>query len=71
VNRRKRPAKSELTSEELEAQKGEPLPDREAMSLVNLDVSIPVDPAIAANVLADETVADADVEQETESDQET
>lgn len=71
MKKRKRPAESELTQEELEAQKGKPLPDREAMSLVNLNVAIPVDAAIAADVLADESAAHADAEQETEIEQET
>jgi len=71
VTERKRPAKRELSADELEALKGEPLPDREAMSLVNLNVAIPVDAAIAANVLADESVAYADAEQETDIEQET
>jgi hypothetical protein len=71
VTKRKRPASRELTPEELAEQKGEPLPPREAMSLVNLNVAIPVDAAIAANVLADESVAYADAAQEADIEQET
>ena len=66
----KRP-KRELTPEELAEQKAERLPDREAMSLVNLNVAIPVDAAIAANVLSDESVAYADADQEAEIEQAT
>jgi hypothetical protein len=70
VRERKRPRR-ELTPEEVAELRGERLPDREAMSLVNLNVAIPVDAAIAANVLADESVAYADAEQEAEIDQTT
>jgi len=43
-----------LTPEELEAEGGAPLPDREAMSLISANVDIPANPAIAADVLAGE-----------------
>jgi hypothetical protein len=44
----------ELSEEELEAQRGGALPDREALSVLNADVAIPADPAIAADVLSGE-----------------
>jgi hypothetical protein len=53
----------ELSSEELEAQGGEELPDREAMSLVNANVAAPVNLAAALNVLSDDSVAVANAEQ--------
>ncbi len=53
----------ELSSEELEAQGGEELPDREAMSLVDANVAVPVNAAVAANVLSDNSSATADAEQ--------
>ena len=53
----------ELTSEELEAQAGEELPDREAMSLVNANVAAPVNLAAALNVLSDDSIAIANAEQ--------
>jgi len=53
----------ELTSEELEAQGGEELPDREAMSLINANVAAPVNVAAALNVLSDDSVAVANAEQ--------
>jgi hypothetical protein len=59
----------ELSSEELEEQTGEELPDREAMSLVNANVAIPVNAAIAANVLSDGSIAYADATQDTPIDQ--
>jgi hypothetical protein len=84
----------ELTQEELERQHGEPLPDREVMSiistkpgvipiptdptgpehqplpqLVNANIAIPVNAAIAANVLSDGSIAYADATQDTPIDQ--
>ena len=59
----------ELSQEELDAQGGEQLPDREAMSLVNANVAVPVNAAIAANVLSDDAIAYADATQDAEIDQ--
>ena len=59
----------ELTDEELAAQGGEELPDREAMSLVNANIAIPINAAIAANVLSDGAIAYADAEQSAPIDQ--
>jgi hypothetical protein len=58
-----------LSDAELEAQGGEELPDREQMSLVNANVAIPVNAAVAANVLSDGSVAYADAMQQTPIDQ--
>ncbi len=52
-----------LTDDELLAQGGEELPDREAMSLVNANVAAPVNVAAALNVLSDGSVAVANAEQ--------
>ena len=52
-----------LTDEELEAEEAEELPDREAMSLVNANIAVPVNAAVAANVLSDGAVAWADADQ--------
>jgi hypothetical protein len=54
---------AELTSEELESQSGEELPDREAMSLINANLAAPVNAAVAANVLSDNSVAYANAQQ--------
>jgi len=59
----------ELSAEELDAQEGEQLPDREAMSLVNANVAIPVNAAVAANVLSDGATAAADATQDADIDQ--
>jgi len=55
--------KDGLTDEELSEQDAEELPDREAMSLVNANIAIPVNAAVAANVLSDGAVAYADADQ--------
>jgi hypothetical protein len=63
--------KRELTADELEQQGGEELPERDEMSLVNLNAAIPVNAAIAANVLSDGSTAEADALQQTPIDQST
>ena len=55
----------ELTAEELDQQEAAELPDREAMSLVNANLAIPVNAAVAANVLSDGSIAYADATQQT------
>jgi hypothetical protein len=52
-----------LTREELEEIAGEQLPERAAMSLINANVAAPVNAAIAANILSDNSVAYANAEQ--------
>jgi hypothetical protein len=63
--------KRELSPEELEAEGAAELPDREAMSLVNANVAIPVNAAVAANVLSDDATAYADATQDAIVDQST
>ena len=63
--------KSDLTPEELDAPSGEELPDREAMSLVNANIAVPVNAAVAANVLSDDAIAYANAEQDAAIDQAT
>jgi hypothetical protein len=58
-----------LTREELERLAGEALPERAAMSLINANIAIPVNAAIAANVLSDNAVAYADAAQDAAIDQ--
>jgi hypothetical protein len=60
-----------LSREELEAIAGEELPERAAMSLINANLAIPVNAAIAANVLSDGSIAYADATQDTPIDQST
>jgi hypothetical protein len=58
-----------LTREELDKLAGEPLPERAAMSLINANVAAPVNLAIAANVLSDNSVAWANAQQTVDIDQ--
>ena len=58
-----------LTPEELEEEGGEQLPDREQMSLINANIAVPVNAAVAANVLSDGSIAYADATQATPIDQ--
>jgi hypothetical protein len=53
-----------LTDDELEQQTGEELPDREQMSLINANLAAPVNAAVAANVLSDNSVAYANAQQD-------
>ena len=62
---------STLSREELEWLEGEPQPERAAMSLVNANVSIPINDAVAANVLSDDAVAYTNPEQDAAIDQAT
>ncbi len=52
-----------LSSEEIDAEAAEELPDRDAMSLVNLNLAVPINAAVAANVLSDGATAYADAAQ--------
>jgi len=67
----KSPEFRRLTREELEQIAGEQLPERAAMSLINANVAIPINAAIAANVLSDNAIAYADAAQQTPIDQST
>lgn len=58
-----------LSREELEEIAGEPLPERAAMSLINANLAAPVNATVAANVLSDSSIAYANAEQTTNTDQ--
>ena len=58
-----------LTREELDELAGEPLPERAAMSLINANLAAPVNAAVAANVLSDNSVAYANATQDVDIDQ--
>ncbi|HWL36966.1 MAG TPA: hypothetical protein VNQ77_12305 [Frankiaceae bacterium] len=60
---------TDLTDDEIAQESGEQLPDREAMSLLNLNLAAPVNAAVAANVLSDGSVAYANAEQYAEINQ--
>ena len=61
--------RDELTPEELQAEGGEELPDREAMSLISGNVAAPVNAAAALNVASDSSTATADATQTADIDQ--
>ena len=61
----------QLTREELERVAGEPLPERAAMSLINSNIAIPVNAALALNVLSDDSVAYAQATQDVDITQST
>lgn len=46
-----------LTREELESLAGEALPERAAMSLINGNLAVPANAALAANALSDHSTA--------------
>ncbi len=58
-----------LSGAELDAQSGERLPDREQMSLISANLAAPVNAAVAANVLSDDSIAYANAEQDVTIDQ--
>ena len=53
----------QLSREELDELAGEALPERAAMSLINANVAAPINAAVAANVLSDNSVAYANAVQ--------
>jgi hypothetical protein len=55
----------------VDRERAEALPDREAMSLVNANLAIPINLAAALNVLSDGSIAYADATQTTPIDQST
>jgi hypothetical protein len=67
TNKEQRP--EGLTEEELQQQGTEEVGEREEMSLVNTNVAIPINAAVAANVLSDDAVAYADATQDSVIDQ--
>jgi hypothetical protein len=66
---KKSPEYVQLSREELNQLAGEELPERAAMSLINANLAIPINAAVAANVLSDNAIAYADAAQTTPIDQ--
>jgi hypothetical protein len=58
-----------LSREELNELAGEELPERAAMSLINANVAAPINLALAANVLSDNSTAYANAVQDAPIDQ--
>jgi hypothetical protein len=48
-----------LSRAELDELAGEALPERAAMSLINANIAVPVNAAVAANVLSNQSPAEA------------
>jgi hypothetical protein len=71
MTKKRNPQAEELTPDELAGEAAAELPDREAMSLINANIAIPVNAAVAANVLSDGAVAYADATQDSVIDQST
>jgi len=69
MSQAKKDQQKDLSQEELENQEASELPDRENMSLINANIAIPVNAAVAANVLSDGATAYADAVQQTPIDQ--
>ena len=53
----------QLTAEDIEAITGGELPERAAMSLVNANLFVPVNAAVALNVASDDSIAYANASQ--------
>jgi len=62
-------AEKEITQQELDEEEVQELPDREAMSLVDANVAVPVNAAVAANVLTEDSTANAEANQDNNIDQ--
>jgi hypothetical protein len=60
-----------LSSEELDKQGTEEVGEREEMSLINANIAAPVNAAVAANILSDDSIAYANAEQDVDIDQST
>jgi len=60
-----RQQQNELSDEEVEQQNAAELPDRDAMSLVNANLAVPINLAAALNVLSDGSTAGAGATQGT------
>jgi len=61
----------ELNPEQVDNQQAVELPDREAMSLIDANAALPVNAAVAANILSDDSIAIANAEQNVDIDQST
>jgi hypothetical protein len=59
----------EMTPEELEQHGSEPLPEREEMALIDANILAPVNAAVAANVLTENSIAYANAEQTVDAEQ--
>ena len=73
ADRKPQPSQQGLSADELAAEQGSDLPDREAMSILdfgfnvenidNLNLAVPINQAIAANFNTNASIASADADQ--------
>jgi hypothetical protein len=63
--RQQQDQEEQMSEQELENEGAAELPDREAMSLVNLNAAVPVNAAIGLNALSDGSTATANAAQNT------
>lgn len=63
------PDSEALSQDELDQHGTEQLPEREEMALVNANIAIPINAAVAANVLSDDSIAFANATQDAMIDQ--
>ena len=61
----------ELEPDELAQEQAQELPERENMSLINSNIAAPINAAVAANILSDDSIAYANAEQDVTIDQST
>ena len=61
--------RNEIANREVDQQQAGALPNRDAMSLVNANLALPINLALAANVLSDGSIAGAIANQNTPIDQ--
>jgi hypothetical protein len=64
-------SRTDLTADEVDAQHGEELPEREAMSVVDANAAAPLNAAAALNVLSEDSTAVSNAEQTAEIEQST
>jgi len=64
-------SRSQFNRADIQQQQVQELPDREAMSLVNANLAVPINIAAALNVLSDGSIAAATAQQVTPIDQST
>ncbi len=60
MSEEKKTQKDELSVEELEAQTVDALPEREEMTLIDVNVAVPVNPIVTHNILSEGSAATDD-----------
>ncbi len=69
MSEEKKVQKSEVSVEELEAEAGEMLPERQEMSLIDANIAAPVNAAVALNIASEDSTAIAYAQQDVDIDQ--